>query len=317
MDDDFTILLRFRFPESRGLTHDAPSLGIPADTGRPVLLGAVRKSEGVGKSRELFLKSSGWPTAEAAYAAAERYRDALSIAMARLRLAADFGDQAPSSFMTQHVIERLKEQGLPPHINDHLGIHVYPSSPPPMLIMGGISVLGISMPAERLGAGFCRALELSVSFTAHERLAFDLYTASFFARSADERFLDLMMSVETLIEQRPSSPRAVELVDDLVALTEKSELEESERNSILGRLRDLKRESIRTAGRRLMVERLPDREYQGLSADDFFDECYGLRSQLSHGHAPRPRRGDIGSAAASLEVLVSDLLAGPLVDWEP
>ncbi|MGH8544631.1 MAG: hypothetical protein ACREX3_13600, partial [Gammaproteobacteria bacterium] len=145
---------------------------------------------------------------------------------------------------------------------------------------------------------------------------FDLYSASFFARSAEERFLNLMMSIETLIRSRPSSPETIGHVQQLIEMTQRGDIPSSERDSLIGRLGQLKNESIRTAGRNLMRERLPEREYQAMSAPDFFDHCYNLRSTLVHGAAPRPGRGVVGSAAATLEVLVSNLLSGPLLDVE-
>jgi hypothetical protein len=45
----------------------------------------------------------------------------------------------------------------------------------------------------------------------------------------------------------------------------------------------------------------------------FFTRCYEMRSALTHGHLPRPDRGDVDVLAANLEIFVGDLLAGRLL----
>jgi len=71
-------------------------------------------------------------------------------------------------------------------------------------------------------------------------------------------------------------------------------------------------ESINHTGRKLATTRLGSQHYGGKDADSFFSYCYGIRSRLVHGQQPIPDRAEVGSAAASLEVFVSDLLAGEL-----
>jgi hypothetical protein len=50
------------------------------------------------------------------------------------------------------------------------------------------------------------------------------------------------------------------------------------------------------------------------SASTFFTRCYELRSQLVHGHFPRPASGEVGTRAASLEGFVGDVLGASLLD---
>lgn len=145
------------------------------------------------------------------------------------------------------------------------------------------------------------------------RLAFDLFSASFFQPSADGRLLMLMMAVETLLELRPRSEAAQNLVEQLIATTKASQITESERRSLSESLSWLMNESIGQAGREL-ASRLEPRTYMDLRPKKFFTQCYKLRSDLVHGKHPRPDRDRTDLHAAALELFVGDVLSGPLLD---
>ena len=123
----------------------------------------------------------------------------------------------------------------------------------------------------------------------------------------------LVLSIEALIQQRPRSAEAVELVNRLVAETEKSKLVDSERNSLLGSLRHLSDESIGQAGKRLVAERLGNRIYADRTAPKFFNHVYQARSVLVHGKLPYPTIDQINMLAAVLSDFVSDLLTVPIL----
>lgn len=144
-------------------------------------------------------------------------------------------------------------------------------------------------------------------------LALALFNASFFQRSADSRFVLLVMAVEALIDPAPRSAEARAYVDGLITQTRSSSLSEAEKQSIIGALRCLRNESINSAGRRLASARLPSKFYQDKLPPDFFSHCYQLRSNLVHGNLPFPTFEEVGAAAATLEVFVSDLLTVPFL----
>jgi hypothetical protein len=57
------------------------------------------------------------------------------------------------------------------------------------------------------------------------------------------------------------------------------------------------------------------REYAKQDPVTFFKKFYGMRSALVHGHTRRPSRDDVSYAAAQLELLAGQLIAGrPFVD---
>jgi hypothetical protein len=148
-----------------------------------------------------------------------------------------------------------------------------------------------------------------------ERLALDLFNASFFQPDADTRLLTLVMSIEALCDPQPRSKAAVSHVHDLLSRTEHNvALARQEKDSLIGSLKWLLSDSIRQTALMLVERYLSGSEYAGMTARKFFDLCYGQRSALVHGTLPQPSHSEVGHAAANLEVLVSDLLMSCLSD---
>lgn len=146
-----------------------------------------------------------------------------------------------------------------------------------------------------------------------ERLAFDLYSGSFFQPSADSRLLMLTMAVETLLDLQPRSDAARAHIAAMIEATEANAgLTKSERDSLRGSLVWLRDESIGQAARRL-AETLEPRTYADSAPAAFFTRCYEMRSALAHGRLPRPDRDEVDTLAANLEIFVGDLLAGRLL----
>ena len=85
---------------------------------------------------------------------------------------------------------------------------------------------------------------------------------------------------------------------------------------MIGSLKWLESESISRTGRNLARSRLGSREYMDMKPENFFNLCYSLRSRLVHADDPLPSRDEIAKTVASLEVFVSDLLSGALLDVE-
>jgi hypothetical protein len=150
-----------------------------------------------------------------------------------------------------------------------------------------------------------------------ERLAFDLYSGSFFQSSADSRLLMLTMAVEALLDLQPRSDAARAHVTAMIEATEaNTDLTQAERRSLRGSLTWLQDESIGQAGRRL-ARTLETRTYGGQAPGAFFTRCYEMRSALTHGQVPRPNRNDVDVLAANLEIFVADLLSGRLLTEFP
>ena len=156
-----------------------------------------------------------------------------------------------------------------------------------------------------------------MDLTERERVAIDLFNAAFFETAADTRLLMYVMAIEALLELAPRPAESVALVEEFLGMVERSSLVQAERDSLSGPLRWLRRESIRSAGRGLVRERLGAATYDMRSADQFFVYCYELRSRIVHGGDIRKARDEAAAAAAQLELFVKDVLTARFINLNP
>ena len=307
----FDFRSRFRLGDTVQLVGSQTSVTLDRDE-RVVL--AARGGMQIGAARELVLRGRGYSSEDAALRAAAQWRVWLMLALARVNVGADFGDRAPRGGFTPAGIAALGGSSGQRVLNDAHGTMAFESEPDPVFASLGPARGIVGRPVERLVAAVNEARARDLRFDDRHQLAFDLYGASFSETSPDARFVMLMMAVETLIEPLPRPPNVAQHVDSLVALTRATQLPNSEKQSVLGTLRYLCKESISQAGRRLAA-RLGDRRYGDEAAPTFFTGSYDLRSRLVHGGMPRPTRDEVDQRAAHLEAFVSDLLSTELLAW--
>jgi hypothetical protein len=265
----------------------------------------------------LVVRGEGYASEDEAAQEGERWRDVISRAFARVHLAADFGDRKPFGTLTKAGEAWFAEQVGHPVMGDRVmgdrpGVTVFEDQPGLRFVASNAEAC--KRPSEdRNRLVLTHAARLHDPLEGPERLAFDLYSGSFFQPSADSRLLMLTMAVETLLDLRPRSAAANAHVIAMIQATEANiDLTHSERDSLRGSLTWLQDESIRQAGRRL-ARSLEPRTYGDKAPAAFFTRCYQMRSALTHGHLPRPDRGDVDVLAANLEIFVGDLLAGRLL----
>ena len=313
---------RIKLPKasSASLRIDSPHFEWPLGDDLPVLrLSSGGSDVPISDAKVLYFTSDGWPDKDSAVTAGARYVGVLARTFARLRLGVDYGDRAPvGGGFSDWVIRKIsEEQGLRV-INERPGIMVYESEPAPVFA-GGSGALSSDIHVRQFETVFAAALKDPQPLSAHERVAIALYNAAFFEVSQDARFLLNMMALEALIEPGDRSAEARAHVDYLIELTRSSSvLPSRDRDSLCGVLNGLKRESIGQAARALVAQ-LAGREYAEMQPVAFFTHCYSLRSRLVHGDRNLPSYDEVSCAAANLEIMVSDLLAGELRDvrWSP
>ncbi len=268
----------------------------------------------IDKSEYLVLRGDGYGSETEARSAGERFRDALTVALSRIHVGADFGERAAKSGFTEQGLKWLETQSGARMLNDEHGLMTFESVPPPRFVE-----LKMDAAFGRSGAKFEEAFRLAAKradpVSEKARVAFDVYAASFFATRPDARLLLLMMALETLLQPQPRDAPTRAHLDQLIrATTESISLPPSEKESLRNALRQLMNESIRRAGQRLVADRLRGRAYMELEPAAFFQRCYALRSRLVHGGVPPPTRAETDLHAAHLEGMVGDLLSGPLLD---
>ncbi|HEY2716676.1 MAG TPA: hypothetical protein VGI73_10710 [Solirubrobacterales bacterium] len=303
--------IRFEFSPRTRIKSDETEIRIPDKAeGKEILLKAGQDKSTLSEAKSLVLRGRYFDTEADAERAAEHWMIVLKKSFARTYIGADFGTQPPRSGVTDYGLALLsQEAGGGRFLDDIHGISSFECEPPPTFVRVGQSQIIIGPDVAHLLAAIDEAAELGVDMSARERLAYDLYSASFSEPSEDARFMMLMMAVETLIEPSPR-PDAVRVhVEGLIDGTRASDLPQDQIKSIVSSLEWLRNESIGQAGRKL-AERLGDRTYMDdpESAVQFFSKCYTLRSALAHGADPRPPWDAVGIRAASLEHFVADLL---------
>ena len=304
-------------PFARLDAGDVHAIALSSGAGDDVIVRSIVLDEALEDADQLLLLGRGYESEEAAQEGGERWRGYLERALARVQMGADFGDRVSPSYMAPEFLETLAEQrGVERVLTDEFGVMVFEEEPWPEFAR--MSVAGVVRhPVPRLVRAIEKACEISASLSDRDKIAFDLYSASMFVSSLpDARFLTLMMALETLIEQSERSSAAVAHVEQLIQQTQGTELPRDEISSLLGSLRLLRYESISQAGRRL-VRTLGDRTYDRLSQqspEKFFNDCYDLRSRLVHGTLPRPTFNEVNGRIGGLELMVSHLLSGDLLD---
>lgn len=264
------------------------------------------------EARNFVLFGTGFPTEAAAKRAGEDYELVLLVALARVRVGADFGYRAAKGLYTNEGLRWLEQQPNNRILNDVHGLMVYMTDPKPQFALTQANFLR-GANKELFIHAFRAAAIAKPRISERERLAFSLFNASFFQPTADSKFLLLVMSIEALIEPESRSAESQSHVQSLIDTTKAALIPKEERESMIGAIKWLSKESINQAGRRLVATRLGMRQYDGRNAADFFSHVYQMRSNLVHGNLPYPTFEIVGATAALIEVFVSDLLTTPIL----
>jgi hypothetical protein len=298
-------------------------LASTASDGEDVVL-QPRGEATLRETRSLVLTGSSYSSEGDAETAGRRWMAALTVALARMNIGADFGDRAAPQGFTAHALEWFTQQAGAGVLDDVPGLMVFPEEQQGhrFVLVDPIRAT-VGKPGAALLLAIEAAIQLGVGMTGEEQTSYGLYAGSFNAGgNADARFMLLMMALETLITQQDRADDVRVHVNNLIEATKTSGLSARDKKSLLTSLQWLLVESINQAGQRLATT-LGDRQYMigqpngPEGAVQFFIRCYNLRNTLAHGYYPRPSRQDVDVRAASLETFLADLLAGPLRDFDP
>lgn len=263
-------------------------------------------------STSAVLLGAKFTSSEEAQRAGIATRTLLERAFAVAGVAADFGDRATKSQLTEAGRELIKQGQKIRVLDESPNLMVYPHSDMPTRF-SGFSVDGYAPAvAEPLNTALSHADAGAAGKSEALSLAFDLYSKSKFPGSCDVSFLLRMMAVEALIDQQPRTAPEQTVVKAAIdsAKAADREIPKEDYDSLLGSRQHLLNESIGLSGRKL-VDTLGERRYAGKTAREFFKQCYRVRSQLVHGETPRPSQEEVRLLNAHLDHLVRQLIAGP------
>lgn len=309
--------IRFRVPSTSGfsITKGSVDLEVEPEVDH-VTLEVWPRGDGPIHSAEWLVLSGNASSEHEARDNGTRVLESLQRALARLGVAADFGNRAPKGGLGQDGRRIVKDALGRQVLDDEHGLMVFQAEPRPCLVSVGSITVRRTAQEDRLIRALSAALQLPGGVDEAEQIAYDLYSDSF-DLSPDSRLISLVTAIETILVRSARTAAAIQHVDSLIEATNVSnELEPNEKDSLISGLRDLRKQSITSAGVELLEERLKGRKYGGQSAGEFWKTAYRLRSKLVHGSVPRPTRDEVGGIAAQLETMVGNLLAGPLVDLE-
>ncbi|OGP57861.1 MAG: hypothetical protein A2162_02265 [Deltaproteobacteria bacterium RBG_13_52_11b] len=270
-------------------------------------------------SGSLVLHGAGWATPEEAEHFGHFYADVLARTCARLKLGVDFGDRAAKGgWLAKEVSDDFSQRTGRLMLTDVHGLMIYERTNPPVLHSSEPVSLVQGINLDRFLSVYDSALGRPREISKEERTALLLFNASFFPNSPDGRFMLLMMGIEALMKKQEQPDKIKAIIRGFIsAVDENPDLGTTERNDLKSILGNLLKESFRQAGRRLVEKKLGARKYKEMSAREFFEYCYDLRSKLVHGKVPLPSRDEVSVAAVKLEAMLSDLLSTDLLDVGP
>jgi hypothetical protein len=303
--------LKFRIHRGWFLDHDKPTLEITVPPGQDTyLLGSIGDTP-IREAEWLVLKSTGdgFASEADALSAGLSAKNAIRWCSAKLRVGVDLGDDKSlggvSDFLKGKILDECGVRAL----NESHGLMVYEEDEQhPTRFFSASANPKVGREVAAFEKHLVEALDMDLRLSAKETLAFELYGLSHFEAAPRARFLTLVSAIETVMEDRPRSPEATEQVERLVRCTQNSQLSRSEKDSLLGSLSWLRRDSISRAGKLFVDEMLGRKEYGGKIAGDLFKYCYNLRSELMHSGKPSDD-ADLGHLVLRLDTLVADLLA--------
>jgi hypothetical protein len=197
------------------------------------------------------------------------------------RLGIDFGGGVIRSLVTTAGLELFQRQMGFPLRNAIPGIDVFEHVDNLHFLASNASAQVGANP-DRLVEVFRTEFHKTRKPSDKELLAIEIYTSSFFDVTARSRFTTLMTAVEALLEYTESPEEVLTLVPEFQSKAKEAVSDTTVRNSLLGRLNDLRRLSIGQAGRDFVARALPDQLFDGKPAASFFMYLYEKRSQLLH-----------------------------------
>lgn len=304
--------LRFNFPEAYRIGSDVEEIELLVlPLGERIRMRSGAIGTPIKDHAQVAVLGGPFASEDQARDAAEKSKRALLYWAIEQRLGIDFGDGKQRSGVTKAGLAMLQKQHGCPVRNDIHGIDVY-EHVEKLRFVNVHAEATVSKHPPKLIDTFQRKYLNGRRFTEKEVLASEIYASSFFDVSSRSRFITLVTAVEALLEPLKRSDEVEALVEEFKAKTQQSTIDQATRDSIIGSLELLKRQSIRQAGRSLADRLVPNELFDGQSSADFFTRCYEWRSQLLHTGTIAGESVDMWHLANVMESFVARLLLAAL-----
>lgn len=300
--------------EYPGESQDSFSLSIG---GRTFNFQAIRKNEPIKWPERHVITCGGFSTEQEAWEAGNRCKNALYMLGVKMRRSLELGNNKATSLSNdahkRTIKNAYREQGHEVRCYDYVnGLAVYPETPLPVF---NAEVYGYGVaegpPRPTFSDIFEENYRLNWSMNERESLACALYGAAQTEVTTRAKFIFLVNVVESLIEGKERDTQTLKHVEHLIELTEESALAQSAKSSLLGSLKWLRHESINHMCKELVTRHLGEKEYGGKKAQQFFRDCYSIRSELLH-TGKSSKENALSTVLNDLNILVQDLLDSTL-----
>ncbi len=300
--------LRFNFPEGYRIdSNDAKLELFVTEQGERIMLLSGNDKRPIKECASPAIIGEQYSTESKAMAAAEKSKRALLYWAVAHRVGIDFGDGKQRSYATKEGISYFQQKYGCTVRNDIHGIDVYEHIKPLKFVSVNVHPqLGKHAPS--LVNVFQHEYSKNRRFTQKQLLACEIYTSSFFDISPRSRFITLVTAIEALLKRTKRATAVQDLIDSWLLTAGQAIINEPEKASLKGSLKDLRRQSIGQAGCVLAQRLLPCELFDGKSSADFFKYCYKLRSQLVHNGKLGDSSVDLLQLANKMEEFVNKLL---------
>lgn len=270
------------------------------------LRSAVRGTPISGHS-SVAIVGGAYPSEDLARETAERVRDALLVWAVRSRFGIDIGAGHVRSILAD--AGKAHYEGIlgKPVRGDLQGIDVYPAEGDTVFVRVEAKV-NVGKSIEGFVTELRAIRSLSWQLTEKQRLAAELFSASFFDRVFRSRFITLVTAVEALLEPARRSIEVQAIIDQAKASAVALGKVEPAKQALISGLERLREDSIGHAGRQLAENLLKDKVYDGVLPGRFFAKCYTIRSQTVHSGVPEDPSVDFLALGNSCQQFVGDLL---------
>ena len=216
---DYTFRIRLELParESLGISARRVTL-LETASSNALELCSGEKDRTLKEAKRVVMRQSGWESEDAAMSAGRALMDPLMRTLAVLSIGAELGERAAKSMFTEAGLAMLERKRGRRMLNDFLGLMVFETHPSPQFIKQQPTL--VRHPEEGSFQRFlAQAVELGQALSSNERVAFHLFSGSFFEASEDTRLLMLMMAMESLLDLEIRPEASLSHVETLIDLT--------------------------------------------------------------------------------------------------
>lgn len=300
--------IRFHISSKGNITGDVKEHCFVLPNGEKAILSAI-DAETLSEATKFVIISKGYKSENEAVLSGTKMKDSLLYFAVKYRVGMDLGKDKATSFLGSSVKDKIFEEHGVKLENDIHGLSIYSDEHP--ISHFSSSAFGIVNPRNSafFSSEICSFYRGISNFDGKAQLAMELISASFFETSPRSRFLTLVLAAEAILEMGEKNQETQSVVSELISLVKNTTLTEPERNSIIGPLRWLKKDSISLSLKKMAATYLPNKQYDSLKSEAFIKKCYDARSKLVHEGGVDESKYNIGTLGAQLEVYMSDLLS--------